>query len=159
MARISRATMYMDIATAVSNRSTCARLAVGCVITDYTKIVVGYNGPPANHDHCNRKQCNWDNLNQSCRIAVHAEINAIQKINHISNLFPATKLYMYCTHSPCEACTEAIVRLGFIIDSVYFKELFRDSDHLSRFKEAGIKLFKLHPSFQINYFTGQVAQL
>ena len=39
--------LYMDLALGMSTRSTCARMAVGCVITsiDYRKVIaVGYNG-------------------------------------------------------------------------------------------------------------------
>ena len=44
---------FMKIAYAVSERSTCDRALVGCVlVTDKRILTTGFNGSPAGQDHC-----------------------------------------------------------------------------------------------------------
>lgn len=51
--RISKTEYYLDIARAVSKRSTCLRRQYGCVIVKNDEIIAtGYNGSPRGMDNC-----------------------------------------------------------------------------------------------------------
>ncbi|OPZ89234.1 MAG: Cytidine and deoxycytidylate deaminase zinc-binding region [Firmicutes bacterium ADurb.Bin419] len=76
---------YLDIALAVSERSTCMRRQYGCVIVKDDRIVsTGYNGSPRGYVNCiDVMECKREKLNiprgeryEMCQ-AVHAEANAI----------------------------------------------------------------------------------
>lgn len=53
--RPTRDQTYMEIARAISLRSTCLRRAVGCVLADADGFILstGYNGVAAGRKHCN----------------------------------------------------------------------------------------------------------
>lgn len=51
--RISKTEYYLNIARAVSKRSTCLRRQYGCVIVKNDEIIAtGYNGSPRGTDNC-----------------------------------------------------------------------------------------------------------
>lgn len=83
--RISKTEYYLDIARAVSKRSTCLRRQYGCVIVKNDEIIAtGYNGSPRGMDNCcDIGWCYREANNvphgkeyEKC-VAVHAEQNAI----------------------------------------------------------------------------------
>src|SRR4051812_9059551 len=110
--RVSFEKIYMDLAVALSQRSTCARLKVGCVIVDqnFQSIYsLGYNGNAKGFPN----QC--DTTTPGSCGDLHAECNAIikcyvpafvQKIVFVSNL-------------PCKMCAKMFVNLGGVTKIYY----------------------------------------
>lgn len=100
-------TYFMDIANMVKERSTCPRLHVGAVIVKDKRIKsTGYNGSPANLPHCEDVGCLM--INNHCKRAVHAEINAIMGCSP-EEREGAT---IYVTAQPCIDCAKAIISSG-----------------------------------------------
>ena len=84
-ARTSKENYYLDIADAVSERSTCLRRRYGAIIVRNDEIIsTGYNGAPRGRQNCtDLKYCTRDAMHipsgqryELCR-SVHAEANAI----------------------------------------------------------------------------------
>jgi dCMP deaminase len=133
--RITRDELYLQICELLTQRSTCQRLGVGCVITsaEGRVLATGYNGPPKNGAHCTEITCD---LSTSCKRALHAEINAIgycaeQGISIQGGI-------LYCSYAPCLSCAQAIVASG--IQSVVYKTEFRDNSGLLFLMENNIKV-------------------
>ena len=135
MKRIERDELYLEMAHLMSKRSTCGRLQVGCIITYNNRIISsGYNGPLPHESQC-QGVCN---VSLACERAVHAEANAIYAAARAGvSLQGAT---IYCTHSPCMKCAEAIVQAG--IAYVKYVHDYRDQRCLDRLKSAGIEVEK-----------------
>lgn len=81
--RIGKDEYYLDIALAVSKRSTCLKRHYGCVIVkDDIIIATGYNGSPRGEENCcDRGECKRANAArysgyENCD-SVHAEQNAL----------------------------------------------------------------------------------
>ena len=82
--RIDKDTYYLNIAYAVSKRSTCLKRHYGCVIVNHDEIIAtGYNGSPRGYENCCdiNKCLRMDKPHNSgdysdCH-SVHAEQNAI----------------------------------------------------------------------------------
>ena len=83
--RTDKINYYLDIAEAVSERSTCLRRHYGCVVVKNDEIIsTGYNGAPRGRKNCDELgYCYRDKMNvargeryELCR-SVHAEQNAI----------------------------------------------------------------------------------
>ena len=67
---------FMKIAYAVSERSTCDRAFVGCVlVTDKRILTTGFNGSPKGQDHCD--EIGHLIVDGHCVRTIHAETNAI----------------------------------------------------------------------------------
>lgn len=84
MARISKDQYYLDIALAVSKRSTCIKRHYGCVIVKNDEIIAtGYNGAPRGEENCCDKNCcsrlskPHNSGDYSDCFSVHAEQNAM----------------------------------------------------------------------------------
>lgn len=81
--RITKDEYYLDIALAVSKRSTCLKRHYGCVIVkDDIIVATGYNGSPRGCENCcDRGYCKRANAErysgyENCD-SVHAEQNAL----------------------------------------------------------------------------------
>lgn len=127
MERPSKVEYYLDIALAVSKRSTCNKRHYGCVIVKRNKIVAtGYNGSPKDEQNCcdtgtcfreEEARAKQHYGYQNCP-AVHAEQNALISAS-AEELFQAT-LYLACeefqngewvedpTPIPCNICSGMI---------------------------------------------------
>lgn len=118
--------IWMQMALALSRRSTCSRLSVGCVVvsSDNTRMLsLGYNGGPKGiSNECLSKEPG------ACG-HLHAEINALIKMDYNMS---GTKV-MYVTTQPCYNCAVAIVNGG--ISEVVYLNPYRD--------ESGLKLLEL----------------
>ena len=125
----------MNLAVALSKRSTCSRLQVGCVVTstDYSSVYgIGYNGTAKNLPN----QCDRDEPgNCGC---LHAEDNALLK----TNVGPEVKKILFVTHSPCTYCAKRIINKGGV-GVVYYGQLYRSDDGLKLLKRAKITCITL----------------
>lgn len=132
---------FLEVATVLSERSTCCRAQVGCVLTKDNRIVAtGYNGSIHGHEHCtNDEQC----LNEQgrCIRTIHAEQNAL--LHAREDVIGGTA---YVTHEPCETCTKLLAQAG--IKRVVFSKAYpnpynhrfiQDLEwvHFSDFKNSG----------------------
>jgi dCMP deaminase len=112
---------FLTIAEAVSTRSTCPRLAVGCVlVVDNHIIATGYNGAPSGEYHCMEAGCKLSN--NHCKRSVHAEINALNQLNQ----YVPTHIKMYVTHKPCSRCLEAAYRYFIHDDDIFWSHYYGD---------------------------------
>lgn len=127
MERPDKTQYYLDIASAVSERSTCMRRKYGAVIVKNDEIIAtGYNGAPRNMLNCTElNSCMRETLNvphgtqyELCR-AVHAEQNALLSASR--NECIGAKLYLACTdrdynwikHTECcDICKKLIMNAG-----------------------------------------------
>ena len=67
---------FLKIAYAVSERSTCDRAFVGCVLVrDKRILTTGFNGSPAGQGHCD--ELGHLLVEGHCVRTIHAETNAI----------------------------------------------------------------------------------
>ncbi len=132
MTRPSQLDVLRDIARIVSWRSTCSRAQVGAVIHDARGVIVstGYNGAPTGLPHCDHTI-----IDEPCRMAVHAEQNAI--------LWAARRgvalegLHLVCTLAPCYDCAKSIIQVG--LTKVVYLQTYRSLDGLSLLESAGIE--------------------
>ncbi len=93
-------TYFLDIANTVSERATCPRLKVGCVLTYRNRIVsTGYNGAIPKTSHCFDAGCQL--VDGHCIRTVHAESNAFMNLNQTH--YPVG-MVMYTNYKPCELC-------------------------------------------------------
>jgi dCMP deaminase len=98
---------FLGIAEAVSKRASCPRFSVGAVIVDKNNriLATGYNGAPSLQEECTEIGCNI--IDDHCKRAVHAEINAYRYI-------PFEKAYLssrlYVTLEPCDRCNQILQR-------------------------------------------------
>jgi dCMP deaminase len=114
----------------LSQRSTCRRLQVGCVIasTDFRKVLsVGYNGNASGLAN----DCDSDEVgNCGC---LHAEENAVINCDSPRS---AEKI-VFVTHLPCVMCTKRLINLGNVC-TVYFAKEYRDQRAIEIFNSAAI---------------------
>jgi len=118
---------FMKIAYAVSERSTCDRALVGCVLVlDKRILTTGFNGSPAGQPHCDEEGHLM--VDGHCVRTIHAETNAIiQAALHGVSTKGAT---CYVTHLPCINCT--------LRDPPAVHQLHQGVDQF-RYREAGIQ--------------------
>ncbi len=134
--RISRHSMFMEIAHVVAKRSTCLRLNVGAIVVSASNRIVsiGYNGQAPGEKHC-ETPCAAGSCN-----TIHAEINALAYLTvHVYNAS------LYVTDSPCARCADYIVQHGRI-GSVYFATPYRLQDGYRKLLEGGIHVTRVLPS-------------
>jgi dCMP deaminase len=125
MKRPSLDEYYIEIAKAVSLRSTCLRKHYGAVIVKNGEIIAtGFNGPVRGEAHC--FQCtkipsNKDELEYLTCPAVHAEQNALLSASRRELLGADLYLAGYdvktgeaveCEAWPCEICLRLIKNAG-----------------------------------------------
>ena len=124
--RIDKDTYYLNIAQAVSKRSTCLRRQYGAVIVKNDEIIAtGYNGAPRGEPNCcDTRDCKRtghkhnDGDYSSCK-SVHAEMNAI--ISAARRDMIGATLYLAgfqdekpIDSSPCPVCERMIQNAGII---------------------------------------------
>lgn len=119
---------FMKIAFAVSERSTCDRAFVGCVLVlDKRILTTGFNGSPAGLPHCD--QDGHLMVEGHCVRTIHAETNAIiQAALHGVSTRGAT---CYVTHLPCLNCTKVLINSG--ITRLVYKEAYRVDENAMKF--------------------------
>ena len=131
--RISKDEYYLEIAKAVTKRSTCLKRRYGCVIVKNDEIVsTGYNGSVRGEKNCCDvyKECPRANVAHNsgdysdCQ-SVHAEQNAMLSASR-KDMIGAT-MYLYCEEkmirtsdmffeitncSPCPICLRMVKNAG-----------------------------------------------
>lgn len=132
MTRLEWKQYHMLQAEQASTRSTCSRLQVGAVVVlDHHVLSTGYNGAPRGLTHCDHSA-----VNEPCKVAVHAEANAL-----IFAPYPLGDTFLgepelYVTHAPCVGCASLAVNKG--IQRVYFRDYYSTSGGLDVFRKAGV---------------------
>lgn len=125
--------VFMEFASLLARRSTCARANVGCVVVtwDNNRILsMGYNGGAKGVFN----ECLSSEPGKCGHL--HAEINALVKMNFNE----AAGKRMYTTTVPCFACAVAIINAG-ISEVVYLNE-YRLMDGVELLQKAGIVVRK-----------------
>lgn len=108
--RLTTDEYFIQMAQLASERSTCGRRAVGCILVDKTKRVLatGYNGVASGLTHCTDVACLGRNTPSGQGLflceAIHAETNALISCRH-----PEDIMYAYVTASPCIYCTRQLL--------------------------------------------------
>ena len=126
--RMSKEDYYLNIAQAVSQRSTCIRRQYGCVIVKDDEIIAtGYNGSARGepnccdiHEVCPRATEAHNSGNYGNCPAVHAEQNAMLSASR-TNMIGAT-MYLYGRNQngeelkaePCPICARMIKNAGIV---------------------------------------------
>jgi len=135
---------FMKIAAAVSERSTCDRAMVGCVLVlDKRILTTGFNGSPAGQEHCD--EVGHLMVDGHCVRTIHAETNAIiQAALHGVSTRGAT---CYVTHLPCINCTKALINAG--ITRIVYGEAYRMDENAIKFLQtADIKFVQFSKNSQ-----------
>ena len=122
---------FMKIAYAVSERSTCDRAFVGCVLVlDKRILTTGFNGSPRGQSHCD--EIGHLLVDEHCVRTIHAETNAIiQAALHGVSTKGAT---CYVTHLPCIHCTKALINAG--ISRIVYSLAYRTDENAMSFLRA-----------------------
>ena len=130
---------FLKIAFAVSERSTCDRAFVGCVLVlDKRILTTGFNGSPAGQPHCDEEGHLM--VDGHCVRTIHAETNAIiQAALHGVSSRGAT---CYVTHFPCMNCAKVLVNAG-ITRLVYAVAYRQDPISLQFLQGAQIDLCQI----------------
>lgn len=121
--RPTKEELMMQIAKLVSERGTCERLKVGCIITNYdmTEIIsYGYNGNYAGGPNT----CDSEEPGKcGC---IHGEINALLKSGRKGQI-------MFCTDAPCINCAKLIINSG--IEELYYDREYRLTEGIDLLKD------------------------
>lgn len=123
--RLPKILYYLNIAKAVSKRSTCLRRQYGAIIVKNDEIIAtGYNGAARGEPNCCDEGICWREANgiphgeqyEKC-VAVHAEQNAI--ISAARRDMIGSTMYLYGQENgkaisaiPCEICAKMIKNAG-----------------------------------------------
>lgn len=139
MFRKSWGNYFMDVAVLISERATCNRLKVGCVLVKDKRILAtGYNGSVSGTDHCIDKGCLV--IDNHCQRTLHAESNAILQCAKVGVSTEGATLYI--THFPCFNCCKMICQAG--IKTVYYLHDYNNSKESKELLElVGINFCKL----------------
>lgn len=138
---------FLKLAMLASERSTCPRMHVGCVLVkDKFVLATGYNGSLPGLPHCDDVGCLI--VDNHCVRTNHAEINALtQAATHGVNLKGSTA---YITNMSCTTCAKALIAAG-IKRVVVFSD-YHDTLATKFYSESGVEIVKLKmPKRVINY--------
>jgi len=124
MERPGNLEIFARIALIVSERSTCKKYKVGCIIVDEEAnniLSIGYNGTPSGYPHCNRDE---EQLHKMGSLEIHAEVNALAKVKNPEK----HELTIYVTHKPCLNCAKTILAFKNILNikTIVYMFNFRD---------------------------------
>lgn len=127
--------MYMDIALRVAQMSHCQRRKVGALLVRTGRIIsMGWNGTRAGENNICE---DLDGI--TLQGVAHAEENCLKKLI-ISN-DTSENSTMYVTTLPCVRCAEKIVDAK--ITTVYYAEIYRNTDGLEYLKTRGIEVHEV----------------
>jgi dCMP deaminase len=134
---------FMDTAERFAQLSSAKRLRVGAVVVKDNRIIsIGYNGMPAGWtNECEHViQLSDDTVELKTKDEViHAEANAILKLARDGESGNGSSLF--CTHAPCVQCAKLIYGAG--INSMYYRESYRDNDGIEFLQKCEINVQKV----------------
>jgi dCMP deaminase len=122
--------MFLRMAEVVATRSTCDRLSVGAVVTDWEMTNVkslGYNGAARGLPN----GCRFPDAPGQCGCVMHAEINALIKAPYHEG-----DLVMFTTHNPCMACSNAILNSRVL--KLHYRNEYRDMSGVYFLRSSGL---------------------
>lgn len=126
---------FMQVASVVATRATCARRKIGAVVVrDRTILSTGYNGSIRGLSHCDEVGHLMEDGH--CVRTVHAEANAIAQAARNGVRIEGADLYV--TASPCWTCFKLIANSGIV--RVAYGEFYRDERIFTFAEEACIAL-------------------
>jgi dCMP deaminase len=131
--RISLLYSFMKMTNNLSNRSTCIRRQVGCIIVPNTLeniYSIGYNGSLSGEENGCKEMGSG-----KCG-CIHAEINALNKLGNIDS----DNLLLLCTLSPCLNCSKEILK--YPIKRVIYLNSYRDTYGIKFLRENNIEVLK-----------------
>jgi len=147
MERPSNDQYFLNIAKTVSERATCSRRSVGCVLTDKNHRIIstGYNSVPSGYPHCSHdggddKPCAGaldKSGNTSRCIAKHAEDIAIAKCSDIFSIYTC-----YITVSSCIACVRRLIDTS--CERIVFSEEYTDKEAMVLWESYNRKWMKVN---------------
>lgn len=124
---------FMSAANVFADLSYCNRRKVGCVIVKGDNIVaIGYNGTPPGADNT----CEDEN-NQTLPSVIHAEHNALLKLQREGRLEDCYDSTVFVTAAPCINCATLLHILGRV-KSVVFRDKRRDISGIEYLNTHGI---------------------
>ena len=146
--RPSRHAVLMHMASAMAERSTCERAQVGVVIArDGRVLSTGYNGAASGLPHCDHTRDAVITIHDTaerrkypvptdpgCRIAVHAEANAVAYAARYGVALGDSTLYT--TYTPCLPCAQIVINAGII--RVVALKAYRDNSGWNLLKDANL---------------------
>ena len=131
---------YMATAEIFAEQSSAVRLHVGAIIVKDDRIIsIGYNGMPSGWDNnCEIKEEVPDGgyILKTKPEVLHAETNAIAKLARSTESGLGATLFV--THAPCLDCAKLVYQSG--IDSVYYRNSYRDAAGVEFLTKAGVKV-------------------
>lgn len=146
--RISADQLFLSTAVLLSERGTCLRAQVGCVITIDRRIVsTGYVGSPPGEAHCLDVGClttfnpSEPSGTEGCQRTIHAEANAIAYGARTGARLDGATLYT--TLAPCRACSQLLLAAG--IRRVVHALDYRDMTGVQLLRRAGITVEQQYP--------------
>jgi dCMP deaminase len=120
--------VYMRMAEELANRSTCARLQVGTVLTDGSLehvVAIGYNGNVRGFPN----RCDSDEVGRcGC---IHSEMNALVK-----SPGDLPDKVAFVTASPCVMCAKLMVQAK--VSYLFYRQAYRDPSGLDVLERAGV---------------------
>ena len=154
-------TFFIGVAELSAKMSYCKRLQVGAVLVGDKRILANtWNGTVSGKSNncedttyrCNA--CDCDITTNTCNtcgaegvgyiktnpFTIHAEQNLIA--NCAKNGIKMSGCDVYVTHSPCKECSKLLAQSG--IDTVYYKNEYKDTSGLTFLVEAGVKVKKIN---------------
>ena len=132
-------------AAIVSQRSTCARRKVGCVIVNKTGLIMstGFNGVPRYQVHCTDTPCEGacspSGTDLDLCLAIHAEQNALMQCRDIMNIGT-----VYITHSPCMHCAKMLANTS--VKGIYYTEEYAHTEAIKFLKSCQISISHIEES-------------
>jgi len=138
---------FLKLAMLVSERATCPRMHVGCVLVkDKQILATGYNGSIPGQPHCEDDGCYI--VENHCIRTIHAEMNAIIQCSlHGVSCSGATA---YVTNMPCTNCCKALIAAG-ISEVVVFSD-YHSTQAEEFFQAANVPIRRLKmPENMISY--------
>jgi len=133
---------YMDIATAIAQRSHDAETKVGAVLINNSSgaiIATGYNGFVRGANDAILPNTRPDKY----EYIVHAEQNLI--CNSAKHGISMNNCSLVCTMSPCKLCMRMLLNCG--ITKVIAKDLYKDFDEILKMQDIKVECKKEEDGF------------
>lgn len=134
---------YMKTAETFAELSSAVRLHVGAIVVKDDRIIsIGYNGMPSGWDNVCEYVIQYSDDTTELKTkpeVLHAETNAIAKLARSTESGLGATLFV--THAPCLDCAKLVYQSG--INSVYYRNSYRDENGIQFLEKAGVKVEKV----------------